>query len=91
MNPDKMAGFTILHSKNVNLEGNKILGFDQAVKAKDVTNLNVSDNIGVAPEKKRKSKVWTLSNITFVIVTGIVVGVITLIFWEQIKGFFESL
>lgn len=37
----------------------------------------------------KSASTWGPSTVAFTIVTGLVVGILTLIFWEYIKAFFE--
>ena len=46
-------------------------------------------NSPIEADKIQKPKIWTASNIMFVILTGVIIGLLVLIFWEKIRQFFE--
>jgi hypothetical protein len=46
----------------------------------------VSRVMSIKPQNK--SKIWTISNILFIILTTVIGGLLVLIFWEQIIGLF---
>lgn len=52
-----------------------------------------SKSINPIPSKNempQNNKIWTISNTGFVIITGVVIGILVLIFWEYIREFVES-
>ena len=67
------AGISLTRSKDINIEGVKIRGFDKGIKGSDVENLRLQD-VDITSKIKKK---WGLLSAVEKIIVGVVVAVIS--------------